>query len=214
MAFTTYTELKAAIAARASPGGASAALTALIPDFITLAEKRLNHVLNLTEQELEATLTATTSSRSLTLPSGFGSPIALYLTTYLPRIELEYRLPTEMQYYSGNGAARNWTIDGSTISTDSPADQAYTYTLRYVAEYDIATTSTNNLLTKYPETYFYGALIEAFVHSRDDKGLAFASARYAQAVQECKDDSNANRKLAKLTTEISGSGHSRIITGD
>ena len=92
MPFTTYAELNTAIAGRLHRSD----LTASIPDYITLAEKSLNRTLQLTNQELETTLTATIGSRSLTLPSGFARPLALYLTTYLPRTELEYRLPTSM----------------------------------------------------------------------------------------------------------------------
>ncbi len=209
MALTTYTELKAAIATRLHRTD----LTTAIVDYISLAEKRLNSVLYLTEQELEASLTATISSSAMTAPSDFGSPIALYLTTYLPRYEIEYRLPTEMQLYSSNGPAKNWTINGAAIRTDSPADIAYTYTLRYSLEYDIASTATNALLTRYPDTYFYGALIEACIDLRDKDGLAVNTMRYEQAIEECAYNSSKNRSIANLMTEVSMSGRTNIISG-
>lgn len=209
MALANYTDLQAAIASRLH----STSYTALIPDWITLAEKSLNRVLRLSAQELETTLTATIGSRSLTLPSLFGSPIALYLTTYLPRIELEYRLPEEMQVFSSDGPAKVWTIDGSVINTDTPADQAYTYTLRYVSEFDIATTATNSLLTNYPDLYLYGALIESGNDLVNINAIAMYEKRYGRALQECLNNEHANRSLAKLTTELSGHRKSNIISG-
>lgn len=210
MPFTTYTELKAALATRLHRSD----LTANIIDYITLAEKRLNRVLKLSAQETEATLTATVSSRTLTPPNDFGRPIALYQTTNLPRSEVTYKLPTAMQVLNSNGPASSWTIDGVVIKTDAPADIAYTYSLRYASEYDIASTSTNTLLTKYPDLYFYGAIIEAGNDLKDDAQIARAEKRYAQALQECINAANATRSIATLSTDLSGTPTQNIITGD
>lgn len=209
MALTTYSELQAAIAARL----VRTDLTSLIVDFIALAEKSLNHTLGLSAQETETTLTAVVGSRSLTTPSLFGAPVALYLTTYLPRYEIGYQLPTDMQVYSDNGQASAWTIDGSTIKTDRPADIAYTYALRYVAEFDIAATTTNTLLTNYPDLYLFGALIEAADHIRDDAAMARYQVRYARALQECQNNENQNRSIARLSTDFGSKQKHNIITG-
>lgn len=209
MALTTYAELSAAIANRLHRTD----LTSSIVDYITLAEKRLNRTVKLAAQETETTLTASVGSRSIALPSLFGNPVALYLTTYLPRIEIEYRLPAQMQVYSDNGPARYWTIDGATLKTDTPADIAYTYALRYAADYDLAATSTNALLTAYPNLYFYGALVEAADDLRDDAALKKYEARYQQALEECANNENATRSIAALTTELAGGGTANIIRG-
>lgn len=209
MALTTYSELQTAIATRL----VRTDLTSQIVDFITLAEKSLNHTLGLTAQETETSITAVVGSRSLTTPSLLGAPVALYLTTYLPRYKIEYQLPDDMQVYSDNGQASAWTIDGSTIKTDRPADIAYTYTFRYVAEFDIASTLTNSLLTNYPDLYFYGALMEAADYIRDEAALARYQARYARALQECQNSENANRAIAKLSTDFGSKQKQNIITG-
>ncbi len=209
MAFANYTELQAAIATRLHRSD----LTTSIVDYIAIAEKRLNRDLQLLAQETETSLTATIGSRFIALPSLFGAPIALYLTTYLPRLELEFRLPTAMQVYSSNGPAEYWTLDGTQLATDTPADQAYTYTLRYCAEYNLASTSTNALLTAYPDLYLYGALIEAGEDIRDDALMARSQQRYAQALQECQNNENANRSISYLTTELAGQARFNINRG-
>jgi hypothetical protein len=209
VAISNYTELKAAIASRLHRTD----LTTQIVDYITIAEKRLNRDLALTDQESESNLTASVGSRTMTPPATFGTPIALYLTTYLPRIEIPYVIPTEMQVLSQNGPAQYWTIDGSVIKTDAPADQAYTYTFRYLSECDIASTSTNSILDAYPETYLYGALIEAAHDIRDGDLMAISEKRYREAIQEAANDINARRNLATLSVEFVSQSKANIIRG-
>ena len=209
MALTTYSELQSAIATRLH----RADLTTNIVDYITLSEKSINREIGLTAQETEATLTATIGSTVLTPPSLFGNPIALYLTTYLPRLKLEYRLPTEMQLYSSNGPSSYWTVNGTDLRTDTPADIAYTYTFRYSAEYNLAVTGSNQLLTDFPDLYLYGALIEAAHDLKDDGGIVRAERRYARAMEECLNDQNKRRSLAELVTEFGQQIRSNIIRG-
>ena len=75
MAITTYAELQAAAANWLVRGD----LTARIPEFITLAEARLNRVLRARLAEVEASLTTTPGARTLALPSGFSEPLAVWM---------------------------------------------------------------------------------------------------------------------------------------
>ena len=209
MPLTTYTELKAAIASRLHRTD----LTTQIVDYITLAEVNLNRSLDLPFQETESTLTAVVSSRSLTLPALFNTPVALYLTTYLPRIELEYRLPKDMQVYSSNGPAQYWTIDGTVLNVNTPADKAYTYSFRYLASYNLASTNTNSLLTNHPDLYLFGALVEAADDIKDDASLQKFKARYDIAYKAVMDNANAMRSISKLTTEFATPSRPNIIRG-
>ena len=71
---TNYTELKASIAA----WGKRNDLTAVIPDFITLAEKRIKKAVNMRSMEVEASLASVPSSALITLPTDFQVAIALF----------------------------------------------------------------------------------------------------------------------------------------
>src|SRR5436190_24024474 len=75
MAITTYAELQAA----AANWLVRADLTARIPEFIALAEARLNRVLRARLAETEVALTATPGVRTLPLPAGFAEPLALWI---------------------------------------------------------------------------------------------------------------------------------------
>ena len=214
MPYTTYAELKAAIADRVHRTD----LTSVIVDAVTMAEKRINHDLQLTDQEKETELTATIGSTALTLPSDFGSPIALYLTTYPPRYPVRFELPENMQEYTSNAPARAWTIDGAAIKTDSPADIAYTYDFRYSLEYDLATSETNALLTNYPDLYFYGALIEVYLHTHDHNNGVVAKTIYNEAMDMAKHDTQQNRALMTLDIDAAlmgtpGGKRNRIFEG-
>jgi hypothetical protein len=207
MALTTYTELKDAVASRLRRSD----LTAFIPDFITLAEKSLNRTLKGLMQEYETTLTATIGNR--TLAASFSQPIALYLTTYLPRDMLIYVLPDQMQVYNDNGYPEFWTVDGFDIKLDRPADIAYTFAFRYRDGLDLAATNTNAVLDRYPDLYFYGALVQAAEHIKDAASLQKYEDKYRQVFNECANDYNATRSLATLSTEFGYNQRSRILTG-
>ena len=127
MAISTYSELKTAVATWAHRTD----LTAVIPDFITLAESRINRLVNLNNTEQETTLTATIDVRTIALPSGFIEPLGLWLTYYGDRLDMRYLIPEEMQVYDTSGQPDYWTIDASNVAFDRPADKAYTFVLRY-----------------------------------------------------------------------------------
>ena len=70
MAISTYSELQEAVASWLNRSD----LTTTIPDFITLAESRLNRTLRLRVMETTTTLSLTASSRTVALPSAFIEP--------------------------------------------------------------------------------------------------------------------------------------------
>lgn len=211
MAITTYTELVAALDGQSGYLHRSD-LTAKIPDFIRLAESKINRKLRLLLQELETTLTATIGSRLMAVPTRFGTPIALWCTTYLPREELIYINPERLEVTDSNSASDYYTVDGGNIATENPADIAYTYTLRYLTTFDLASTSTNTVLTDYPDVYIYGALAESVSLTQDFESLALWQGRFDQAIKEAISDTNATKSKAMLRTEFAGS-RPNIIRG-
>ena len=203
MSITTYAELVTAL------DGADGYLhrtdlTAKIPDFIALAESKINRRLRVLLQETESTLTATISSRLMAVPTRFGTPIALWLTTDEPRDELIYRTPEDLPVTTTNGGSDYYTVDGSNIATENPADQAYSYTLRYWTRFALQSTSTNTVLTNYPDCYVYGALCESVGTTRDDSQLQLWEARFNAAIKEAMTDTTKTKGTATLRTEFGG----------
>ncbi len=180
-------------------------LTAKIPDFIKLAESKINRKLRLLLGETESILTATIGSRLMAVPTRFGSPIELWDTTNEPRTEMLYMQPDLLPVTTTNGASEYYTVDGSFIATENPADVAYTYTLRYQTKFNLETTSTNTILDNYPDIYVYGALLASIPFTRDYKNFDVWSALYNNAIDEAMTDSNVTRRKALLRTEFAGS---------
>lgn len=211
MSITTNAELLAAL------DGASGYLhrtdlTAKIPDFIRLAESKINRKLKLLLQEVESTLTATIGSRLMAVPTRFGTPLNLWCTTYEPRVELIYLNAGDLPVTTTNGESNYYTVDGAYIATENPADAAHTYTLRYLTKFDIATTSTNTVLTNYPDVYIYGALVESVSLTRDFESLGAWQQKFDLAIKEAQTDTTATKSKAVLRTEFGGT-RSNIIAG-
>ena len=207
MAISNYTQLKDAVASWLHRSD----LTTQIPDFITLAESSINRKLALLLQETEANLVATPTSRVIALPTRFASPLGFWCTTDEPREELEYLLPTHLPVTTTQSSSEYYTINGSNLETENPADIAYTYLLRYFANFDIAATDTNLLLTNYPDIYLYGALLESAPYLQDTTAFQIWQNRFEAGVREASRESNRTKARASLRTDLPGSGSSGNI---
>ena len=209
MAITNYTELQAAVAAWAHRD-----VTEIV-DFIALAEVRINNLFESRLAEIDTTLTATVSSRYIALPSGFKSAYGLWLTTYDPRREVIYILPEDLSVdENSSGRSYFYTIDGSNLAFDRPADIAYTYALRYKAKYSIATTGTNDVLTSYPDVYLFASLVESCLFSRDDPTIF--EQRFQSAIDNAQLSESKNKRHATIHTDgaLVGSRRQNILNGD
>lgn len=200
MAISTFSELVTAL--DGSTGYLHRSdLTARIPDFIKLAESEINSDLKLLLQETESTLTATISSNQIAVPTRFGTPIALWCTTYSPRMELLYRNAAELPFTNTRGPSQFYTIDGAFIETENNADIAYTYTLRYVQDVDLATTLTNTVLSNWPKIYLFGALLQSIGYTRDYAQQGYWQAEYERAVLKAMRDTNATKSKQSLRSD-------------
>lgn len=209
MSITNYTNLQTAIASWHHRD------VTQIPDFIALAETRINTLLESRLGETDATLTATIASRYIAIPVGFSAVLGLWLTTYDPRREIRYRLPEELPVTDdSSGQPYYYTIDGSNIAFERPADIAYTYTLRYQAAYDIASTSTNDILTNYPDVYLFGSLVEACLFARDDPTIF--EQRFQSAITNAQKSESENKRFATISSDhalTGGNGRIRLTSG-
>jgi hypothetical protein len=191
-------------------------MTDRIPDFIRMAESRINRLLPSRQAETERTLTGTISSRAIALPSGFKQLLGLWLTDFSPRLPLIYRIPEKLTVSTTNSLPRYYTLDGSYIAFDRPLDQAYTFALRYREAYNLEQTNTNYLLDTYPGLYLYATLVEAAIYLRDDERLAQWKAIYDTELEEAKRSEAQNKELATLAvdTALTNNGRFNIYTGD
>jgi hypothetical protein len=199
MAITTYAELQAAAANWLVRGD----LTQRIPEFITLAEARLNRVLRARLAETEAALTATLGARTIPLPAGFAEPLALWIVASGRREALRFIEPSLLGASSLQGRPRSWSVDGASLAFDRPCDQAYGLVLRMLAKFALSNAApTNALLTDHPDAYLFATLCEAGPFLRDDALAGAYEARLERAIGEINAKDARARAARTLATEI------------
>jgi hypothetical protein len=199
MAITSYGELQAAAANWLVRGD----LTARIPEFIALAETRLNRVLRTRLAEFEAPLSATPGARTIPLPSGFAEPLALWIVQGADRRPLRFLEPSLLAATSLQGQPTSWSIDGANLAFDRPCDQAYSLVFRLLTKFALSDAQpTNALLSDGPDVYLFAVLAEAGPFLRDaDLAQAYED-RLSRAIAELNAKEARSRSPRTLPTEV------------
>jgi hypothetical protein len=213
MPFSNYTELKAAVT-----GWLHRDLAAQIPDFITLAETRINRIAQVRMMENEVPLLLAAGARTIALPVGFTSPLAVWLGS-THRNPLSPATPEQLPVSDGPGCPQYWTIDGTKLAFERPTDVDRTVTLRYRGGFKLSDAApTNALLGLYPDLYLYGTLLQAAPWMRDNDSLPLWNEMFNGAVREINIVQSRSRAAAPLRTELAGvlgcgSYHSNFYRG-
>lgn len=211
---TDYQSLQDAVAGTLHRSD-DADITANVPLWIQMAEADLNDRLLLRNMEQEDTLASVADQNYVALPSGYVSPIALWLVVDSERIELSPALPQELPYYSTSGQPRRWSIDGANIRFDCPADAVYSVPFRYLKSSSLsATNTTNALLLKRPDLYLYAAMWQACLFTEDDNGALKWFGLYEKAIEHLKNAENRSRSFVPLRSDIYAGCRPNILRGD
>lgn len=215
MTITNYIDLQSTIAEYAKRSD----LSAKIPTFITLAEARINRLLNLSTTEVEVALVMTIGSRFISLPANANTPIAAWDEYVQPRRLLTPVIPQDLPVNNTyNSLPTYWCVDGANLAFEVGADKAYPISFRYKAAVSLSVSApTNTVLTNCPDAYLYGSLWEQAINAYDDNSAAKWKAHFEIAIQQINDDSNANKSIAPLMTDLpiplQRGGKSSILRG-
>lgn len=165
MSITTFGELKTAVALWLNRPD----LTAYIPDFVRLAEQRINYggaephqtqPLRIPAMQTQATGTITASA--ISFPTRFLEPIRVAATSGGVDWSLQYVAPERYSEHSNSeGVPTVYTYLNNSILTSGTG--AASYVLDYYQAFAnlSADADTNWLLTNAPGVYLYGTLIES-----------------------------------------------------
>ena len=167
MSLANYTDLKSSLASWLDRSD----LTSTIPDLITLCEDTLNKRVRIRAMENRAT--ATINSEYSSLPTGFLEMRNFQLNTS-PKQTLRFVTPEYIDTFwagSTTGQPRVYTFIGGEIQVAPSPDGSYTAEMDYYKKWDIATDTTNWLLTNAPSAYLYGSLLQAEPFLRNDKRI-------------------------------------------
>jgi hypothetical protein len=193
MALSNYSELKLKIIEQSHRDD----IDLQVDDFILLAETEIranpDEPLNIRENELLATGATVVDSDVVALPARYQRSRSLRITLGDSDKRIAYKTPATMSRFSGSGTPSFYTIVGDNIKFDINADAVYTVTFEYEADLDPLNDSnpTNNILTRYPNIYLYGALKQLFAWANDEDQVikynnlfltAIISANQAEAI--------------------------------
>ena len=188
MAINTYTNLQTAIAnflARSD-------LTAQIPDFITMAEARMSRELETRSQEKRVQASTVGGNEYLALPTDLREVREVKLNTS-PLTVLSYYSPVALDEKfasGGQGKPLGYSIIGDEIKLRPIPDTTYTVEIVYIGTIEALSTTnqTNNVLTRSPDAYLYGALAEAYAYLLDEQRAAQYMQRFNLAIDEIRRD--------------------------
>lgn len=202
MALANYTELQTAVADFLNRDDLSSA----IPDFIKLAEAKFNRAIR--NRRMLTRATVTIDAQYENLPADFlesklfilndSTPYAMQLAT------LEQAAGLRFQRDNTAGKPAYYSVTGSQFEFTPSPDAAYTADLTYYAKIpDLATNSTNWLLTNFPDLYLYTTLIQSAPYLKDDERLMTWTSLANAGFEELKlEDERAQYNASPLLMRI------------
>jgi hypothetical protein len=187
MAISNYSTLQASIGDWLNRSD----LTAVIPDFITLAEAQFNR--NIRHRRMVERATATLDSEYSAVPADWLESIRYQINTN-PITVMEFVSPDQAALLKGaNGTTGKpiyYTQIGQQFQVVPAPDSgsAYTGELTYYATIPALSVSntTNWLLTDSPDLYLYGALLQAAPYLQDDQRLSTWGTLYERCLNDLK----------------------------
>ena len=195
MALGTFTELKDAIADWLDRSD----LTARIPDFITLAEARINRELRIRPMEVRSTMETTSGQQYFNLPGGYIQMRNIQLNTN-PTTPLEYITPEMLDRLYGSsttGKPRAYSLIGDEIQLAPIPDSAYTLEMAFYEKFTAlgdgtsGTVTSNWLTINAPDILLYGSLMEAEPFIKNDERIAVWLQAYRDGIDRLqKADAN------------------------
>jgi hypothetical protein len=187
MAISTYAELQTAVSNWLDRSD----LGSRVPEFIALAEDTINKRLRI--RAMEQRVTATLSAEYASLPTGFLEMRNFQLNTS-PKQTLRFVTPEYIDtFWTGSTTGRPvvYTFVGGEIQLAPVPNGSYTGEMDFYEKWDIATDTTNWLLTNAPSVYLYGSLLQAEPFLRNDKRISVWEQRFEKSLMDVE---NADKR--------------------
>ena len=192
MAIGTYAELQTAVANWLDRDD----LTDRIPEFIALAEAKMNRNLRISLMENVSTdILMAGGTRDYPLPTGFTGMKEFHLTTS-PITPLSYITPEMMNRMwagSNRGRPQAFTLFSDAgirkIRVGPSPDSDYTTSMLFLKKIDNLSVSnpTETMLTENPDIYLYGALLEAEPFLMNDARVQLWAGMLQQVAKDLQD---------------------------
>jgi hypothetical protein len=182
MALSSYSELKSTVASYL----ARSDLTAIIPDFIRLAEERLRRDLRTRQMLVVATADTVGGDSTVGMPTDFLEMRDIHVNLN-PVVQLSYKAPNAF-YSSGkstlSGKPTEYTVLAAEFQLAPIPDAAYTLQMLYYAKPELLSDSnaSNVFLANCPDALLYAALGEAEPYLMNDARLQTWASLYDRSI--------------------------------
>ena len=156
-----------------------------LPDFVMLAENRINGDLRAQLQDAVATLATTEGAQFIALPPSILSIKSLTIPGHGP---IDYLAPaqfnTEYARTAAGGKPRHYTQIGSALYFGPTPGEALNLSavVRSTVPALADSAGTNWLIEQHPEVYLAATMCEALLHIRDYPNHAIWDAKYLTAI--------------------------------
>lgn len=167
-------------------------LATRIPDFIALAEERMNRALRV--RQMESTLSATNISNNIITPA---SNVIDVKALWVPNYERTPLNPQGLESVIAGGyegVPTMWAWDGSNLRFDGGGS---VQGVLYVSIPALATATTNWVSEGPWSLYLFGGLLEAALFVKDTDAAAQWEGRFNQVLEEVR--GNERRRSGPMT---------------
>ena len=193
MARGSYAELQTAVANWLDRSD----LDDRIPEFIALAEARMNRLLRLRLMENKYTASTVAAQRNYALPTGYVQ-MRNFQINVTPVRPLQYVTPEVYDRIwggSSSGTPEVYTIMTNEVQLGPKPDSIMTMEMLFYKRVTALSGSntTEQMLTENPDIYLYGALMEAEPFIMNDERVGLWAQGFSQAVQALQEQDNKDR---------------------
>lgn len=164
-------------------------LTTYIPDFLEIAQVRVNRLLRIRAMEDTASLSTVAGQDYVALPTDFIGMRGVYIDG-THQYRLQYLTPEQLNNQNhDSGRPRFFTIRGDNMVFAGNADAVYSVKLSYYKKLSLlSNTNTSNwFTTNFPHLYLYGSLQAAAEFIQDDAQVQKWSALFQNAIREIEE---------------------------
>lgn len=184
---TDYATLAAAVASHIDRDD----LTGEIPRFVQMTEGYMKTRLRVMDMEVSTTQVLAAEDSSFTLPADALSIRSIHIAgtpdEYIPPLPLRAISPAGVagQFTGIAGTPTAYSRSGETVTLAEPPDEEITLEIIYLAKFTPLTAPTSNwIIERHPNAYFYGTLEQAYSFNHDDAREAKFRGLFRDAVEE------------------------------
>jgi len=178
----TYSELKVAVANWLARDD----LTATVPDFISLAEQRINRDLKSWKMMTRKTTTAASGDGTISLPADIIEMKSIYVVgANISRLDYLTSDTALTKFNSGvTGLPRYYSLIGQQIHIFPTPDADYDLIMEYREAIPALTDTAqeNWALSENSDLYLYGSLLAAKAFIQDDARIAIWEAAFSNTI--------------------------------